>query len=95
MKLKKNIIKLIHFLFLKNIKIYKYIDTLSILPDGKSFAFIAEKKNGKYVLVKDWIESGEYDEIRNFKCSPDWKSYTFEAKKNWEQIIVKDWIESR
>jgi len=32
---------------------YKDIENLTIAPNGKSFAFAAQKKNGKWVIVKD------------------------------------------
>lgn len=30
-------------------------------PDGKHFAFVAQKYNQKYVVIRDSVESKEYD----------------------------------
>jgi len=32
---------------------YRNIENLIIAPDGKSFTFAAQKKNGKWVVVKN------------------------------------------
>jgi len=41
------------------------------------------------------IESKKYDDIRDFKYSPDWKSFAFKARKDWKWILVKDGVESK
>jgi Tol biopolymer transport system component len=64
---------------------YDNIDYPTYSPDGKSFAFVAEK-DGKYFIVKDGGESDKYDDIDTFsyspKYSPDGKSFAFIAEKD-------------
>ena len=85
---------------------YDRISDLTYSPDGKNFAFRAEKvgsnmkmmrnkRNYKYfkygeVIVKDWVESNEYNKVASLKYSPDGKSFAFVAIKDWKQIIVKE-----
>ncbi len=49
-------------------------------------------------MVKDWIESQEYDKIIDFLYSPDSKNFVFIAKKDGKTIIVKQdcsWNETK
>jgi hypothetical protein len=57
-----------------------YSLSFSYSPDGKSFVYLA-KKGKKTIIVKDWIESKEYDTILDFIYSPSGKSLTFLAGK--------------
>lgn len=81
---------------------YDYIDSIRLIQWGKSFVFVA-KKGEKYVVVKDWIEIGSYDNIvnnmsnnimSNFDISLDKSSFSFIAQKDKKQVLVKDWVES-
>lgn len=58
--------------------------------DWKSYGFIA-KKDWKYFLVKDWIESKKYNIISDFHFSPDWNSYYFLAIDNWKVFWTPYW----
>ena len=62
-------------------------------PDGKSFTFVAIK-DGKSIIVKDWVEINKYDGIRFSIYSPDGKSFFYIAESDWKWFIVKDWVES-
>jgi hypothetical protein len=46
-------------------------------------------KDGKNIIVKDWIESNEYDAIYSSIYSPNWKSFAYDAQKDWKIFIVK------
>jgi len=66
-------------------------DTFKIWKDG-SYMYIANKRNGKYVLVKDWKESKEYIWISDYFYWLNWKDYFFIANDWWKNFLVKNWI---
>lgn len=50
------------------------------------------KKNNKDIIIINWIESPEYEYIKDIIKSPDEKSITYTARSNWKWFIVKDGI---
>jgi len=80
---------IISFLFLGNINIsfwenvctYQEINNslgLVYSPNGLEYAYV-NKKNNKEVVIKNWIESKEYDSVYALGYSPDSKSFAFIA----------------
>jgi len=65
--------------------------------DWKNTFYILTKDNGKQVLVKDWIEGREYDNIiSNLTYLIGSNSIFYIAKKdNGKQVLVKGWVESK
>jgi hypothetical protein len=68
----------------------------NISPTKDSLSFVYRKDNWKMVIVKDGVESWEYD---RFKW--DWGLYSFDgssfaffAQKGEKWVVVKDWVES-
>lgn len=81
-------------------KVWNYFDVANFrFSNNNSYLFLAKKDNFKDVIVKDWIESKEYEEIdkfyNNITFINDWNDYIFIAKKeNWKYIVVNNSEES-
>ncbi len=76
-------------------KEYKRIKWLT-LSNSWNIAFIAEDIDGKFFIVRNWVEGKKYDFISNFIYSPNNKKNVFIATKKWKNnqyYIVENWIE--
>jgi hypothetical protein len=79
----------------KDWKIIEWYDNTSLplfSPDWKEFSFIAEK-NGKKLVVRNWVEGNIYWEIKDLKYSSTWESFSYIATKGWKYIVVNNWKE--
>jgi len=65
-------------------------------PDGKIYAYLLIKDNGKQVVVDNWIESKEYTKVKKIQLSPNNKKIIYFAiKDNGKNVFVIDWIEGK
>lgn len=68
-------------------KTYSGSDLLTISPDGKRVAYVAEQDDKQFVVV-DGVEGKKYDYIKNLKFSPDGQHIVYAAGEG--KHIVKD-----
>lgn len=71
----------------------EWFEGYATAPDGSSSAYLKQKENKKYVIVKDGVEGEEYDYIRNIEFSKDGKSFYYFIKKNDKEVLVLDGVE--
>jgi len=67
---------------------YKYVWNLKISNNWTSYAF-----QWNSFVIKDWIKSEEYEEMRYLTYSKDWKHFSYLITNNQKMFIVLDWKE--
>jgi Tol biopolymer transport system component len=72
------------------------VESLTVSPDGKHFAYVA-RRGGKWFVVVDGKEGKEYDEIGEGTpiFSPDSKHFAYVARRGGRWFVVVDGKEGK
>lgn len=76
----------------KTIDWYSDSHSLTVNPNNKSYAFIAEKNNKSFV-IDNYNKWNEYNSVSDLVFNADWTKLAYIAKKNNQYLIVENWIE--